>query len=171
MDNSYTEGSYELPILVLVILCLVVSVVIWMKMRSHCSQESKQKYTRVKASPPSPGSPATWVNGSVKDCQDAFDSEGCGDDVSCCDCGDEEDGPKYYCDGLFTTSHQLGFDPSCSVGTPFAMNRKMCESPVKAGPLYCGGALEDDCQDVGQECIEKPGMPFGAKGMCGVKQQ
>lgn len=166
MDNS---DSYRLPIIVIAILCLVVSIVIWIKIRKTCGDVVVQKYTRVKASPPSPGEPASWVDGSVEDCQSAFDSVGCDEKTDCCGCGPQDEGPLYYCDGTFMSSHNLGADPSCPIGTPVALNKKMCKSPVKAGPMYCGGELENDCQDFGQTCKPQPqlDLPFGALGICG----
>lgn len=165
MDKT---DSYKLPIVVIAILCLVISIVIWMKVRKTCG--TLQKYTRVKSSPPSPGEITSWINGSVEDCQSAFDSEGCDEDTDCCACGPEDVGPKYYCDGTFMSAHNLGIDPSCPIGTPVALNKKMCKEPVKAGPMYCGGDLENDCQDYGQECLTQDGLPFGATGICGKKK-
>jgi len=168
MDGQ--SSNLMLPCVVLAIVCLVLGILVLMKVNKHCDT-SKQTYLnmskKIKASPPSPGKPTDWSGeASTEDCQAAFDSAGCDDSVDCCDCGTMGTGPKYYCNGTFMDSFQMGLDPSCPQGTPVALNRAMCSKPVEAGPLYCGGSLPDDCQDTGKKCVKQDNLPYGAKGTC-----
>lgn len=157
--------------LILTVVCLALAIVILVKIKKHCSSDSKQGYQKTKAAPPSAGQPTHWATSDGQAmCEQAFDAAGCSTD-ECCDCGPMGMGPKFMCgDTFMNTFEDLGNpDPSCPVGTPVAFNKAMCAAPVTAGPMLCGGAVPNDCQDVGLVCVEKPDMPFGAKGMCGRK--
>lgn len=167
MDNLHKYLTKENVCCFLSLVSLVLVVLILLKVHKKCKEKFKTT-----ASPPSPSGPASWNQGNTQDCKQSFDMAGCDDTIECCGCGDGspgsgDGGPLYYCDGQMMATYTTGSDASCPEGTPVALNKSMCDKPVSAGPMYCGGSVPNDCGDYNQKCKLQAGLPFGASGICG----
>lgn len=147
-----------------IIMCMALIVIAILNGLTYGKISKTEKFD-AKASPPSSAGSGSWIKGSTADCQDMFKYLGCGPEVDCCECGKEDDGPYYYCDGQEMKAFGvLGTaDPHCKA--PFAVNYNQCSSPQLPGPPLCGGSLPNDC-DYPTVCSKKPGLPFGAAGVC-----
>lgn len=142
---------------ILAVIILVFSILTYDKVRKNSEGFS------LKSSPPSSAGASKWVNGTTYDCQKQFMNQGCDSSVSCCNCGEEDDGPYYYCDGTMMNAYDINNAAHCNA--PFAMNYNQCTSPQKPGPILCGGSLPIDC-DYPQKCQAAPNLPYGAAGLC-----